>query len=199
MAVFPVKIRDGSGANAELTAPASTFAQGERSLKFEERIVQLFDELRVPVFRYLLCMGVSPEEADEITQETFLRLCKHLYASGPEDNLRGWVFRVARNIALDHYKLRRWTTSTDSDEVSALGGTTVDPAPNPEQLLLQKERLAKLRGAISTLSHHQLECIHLRLEGFRYREIADILGISVNTVAEYLRRAISKLTKEFNG
>ena len=63
--------------------------EGQRTLKLEEQITQLFDELRQPVRRYLLCLNVSPMEAEEIIQDTFLRLFRHLHSGGREDNLRG--------------------------------------------------------------------------------------------------------------
>lgn len=71
----------------------------QRTVRLEERVAHLYDELRSPLYRYLLCMRVLPEEAEEVIQESFLRLYKHLHAQGAEDILRGWIFRVAHNVA----------------------------------------------------------------------------------------------------
>ena len=57
--------------------------------------------------------------------------------------------------------------------------------------------MARVQTAMSSLSEQQKQCLFLRAEGFRYREIAEILGVSISTVAESLRRAIRKLTSEF--
>jgi RNA polymerase sigma-70 factor (ECF subfamily) len=62
--------------------------------------------------------------------------------------------------------------------------------------LLQKERLQRITVAMRTLSEQETECIHLRAEGLRYREIAQILGIGISTVADSLRRALAKLAGE---
>src|SRR5450755_259305 len=63
-----------------------------------------FTELREPVCRYLLALGLAAPEAEEVVQETFLRLCQHLDSDRPRDNLRGWVFRVAHNLARDEHR-----------------------------------------------------------------------------------------------
>src|ERR1700730_1023128 len=82
----------------ELCAPATLLGQeGQRTLKIEERIPQLYVDLHEPVYRYLLCLSVSPAEADEIVQETFLRLYRPVHRRGRSDHFRGSGFRVAHN------------------------------------------------------------------------------------------------------
>src|SRR5713101_2662733 len=85
-------------------------AAGERhgARRLEERILELFDTLRVPIYRYLLCLNVCPQEAEEIIQETFLRLFKHLHSGGGDNNLQAWIFRVAHNMALNQMKSRKF-------------------------------------------------------------------------------------------
>jgi RNA polymerase sigma-70 factor (ECF subfamily) len=176
-----------------LTAPLLG-QERQRALKLEEQILKLYDELREPVYRYLLCQGVNPADADDITQETFLRLFQHLHAGGRENNLRGWVFRVAHNLAINEYKSRKFLSLLSPEQWAELNDSKPEPAPNPEELLLQKEKMARLHATMSTLSAQQHQCLYLRAEGFRYREIAEILGVTVSTVAESVRRAIGKLT-----
>jgi RNA polymerase sigma-70 factor (ECF subfamily) len=186
--------------NLELCARTTVLDQeGQRTLKLEEQITQLFDELRQPIRRYLLCLNVSPMEAEEIIQDTFLRLYRHLHSGGREDNLRGWIFRVAHNIGINELKRRKYVGPSNPREGASLGELRIDPAPNPEELLLRKERMVRTHAAISALSDRQKQCLYLRAEGFRYREIAELLGITVSTVAELLHRAIKKLTEESNG
>jgi RNA polymerase sigma-70 factor, ECF subfamily len=200
MATSQMRAKGGAEASLNLCLPTSLLGlEGQRTLKLEERIVELFDELRLPVFRYLLCLSVSPEEADEVIQDTFLRLYKHLRSGGRDDNLRSWIFRVAHNTALNQLKGRRHFAPAGPDQWVELNELSADPAPNPEELLLRKERMIRLHAAMSTLSAQQLQCVHLRAEGFRYREIAELLGVTVSTVAESLRRAIDKLTRESHG
>jgi RNA polymerase sigma-70 factor (ECF subfamily) len=172
--------------------------EGQRTLKLEEQITRLFDELCEPVRRYLLYLGVSPTDADEIVQETFFRLCRHLHAGGREDKLRGWVFRVAHNISINKLKSRKRFFSSVPEALSELDAVA-DPRRGPEELLLLREKMARVHAAVSALSEQQKQCLYLRAEGFRYREIAEILEVTISTVAESLRRAIRKLVTESHG
>ena len=172
--------------------------EGQRTLKLEEQITQLFEELCEPVYRYLLCLGVNPTDGDEIVQETFFRLCRHLHNGGREDKLRGWVFRVAHNISINKLKSQKRFVSSAPDVVSALDAVP-DPRRGPEELLLLREKMARVHAAVSALSEQQKQCLYLRAEGFRYREIAEILEVTISTVAESLRRAIRKLVTESHG
>jgi RNA polymerase sigma-70 factor (ECF subfamily) len=68
--------------------------------------------------------------------------------------------------------------------------------PSSEDAVLRQERLALMRAAINRLSAQQRQCLHLRTESFRYREIAEILGVSESTVCENIRRGLSHLMKD---
>ena len=70
-----------------------------------------------------------------------------------------------------------------------------DRGDNPEQAFLARERRLQFHRAVEALSDQQRNCLYLRAEGFRYREIATILGVSDSTVGEFLRRAITRLRK----
>lgn len=154
-------------------------------------IVRLFDEFRDALFRYLRWLGCTPDEADDTIQETFLRLQKHLLANGSQDNLRAWLFRVAGNLVYDDRKSGRRRLNRALEDHA-----WQDPAVNPEQLALQRESTARLGTLIRGLPSDQQRCLALRSEGFRYREIAEILGVSISTVADLLRRAIAALARE---
>jgi RNA polymerase sigma-70 factor (ECF subfamily) len=195
-----MKVQSGHVATVGLCVPTTILGQeGQRALKLEEQITQMFDELREPIYRYLLCLSASPTEADEIIQETFLRLYRHLNAGGREDNLRGWVFRVAHNIGINEFKKRSRLFSSAPCGIGELEISTADPKPGPEELLLRREKMVRVHAAISALSEQQRQCLYLRAEGFRYREIAEILEVTISTVAESLRRGIKKLIMESHG
>jgi RNA polymerase sigma-70 factor, ECF subfamily len=156
-------------------------------------MVEIFDELRVPMSRYLKRLGLSQEDSEEIVQETFLRLFKRLRDKGQGGNPHGWAFRVAHNLAIDMYKDRRLFSTKSPQEWAGLSDSLTDQSPDPEESLLGREEVARVNRAISSLSSRQLQCVYLRAEGFRHREIADLLGITMATVAESLRRANRKL------
>lgn len=164
-------------------------------MKLEEHVVALYDELRAPVCRYLLCLGIGPADADEVLQEAFLRLFAHLERGGPSQNLRAWIFRVAHNLALNQRRQGRHLSLRAPEEWAALGETRADASLTPELLLLERERMEAIHAAMQTLSPRELHCLHLRMEGLRYREIGEVLGVTISTVAELLRRALVKLRR----
>jgi RNA polymerase sigma-70 factor, ECF subfamily len=125
------------------------------TLRLKEQIARLYDELRNPVFRYLLCMRIAPEEAEEVIQESFLRLYKHLHAGGREDNLRGWVYRVAHNISSSHRKKRKFLADISPEHWQQISLSASDPGAGPEELLIRKERLMRLHREIGGLSELQ--------------------------------------------
>jgi RNA polymerase sigma-70 factor (ECF subfamily) len=151
-----------------------------------------FDELRVPVYRYLVCGGLGPADAEEVVQETFLRLYRHLSRSGSRTNLRGWIFEVARNAARDRRKSARWQRTVALDPAAGI----VDPGTGPEDQAILDQSERRLQAAIMRLSGQQRECILLRISGLRYREIAEVLGINVSSVGELVARATARLTEE---
>jgi RNA polymerase sigma-70 factor (ECF subfamily) len=157
----------------------------------QDEVAQLFEEMRDGVFRYVLSLGLHPPQAQEATQEVFLRLYTALKCSEPIQNRRAWVVRVAHNLAL---KLRAQQSSSapfDAQVEAKLADTDL----NPEQSLLERERMGRFHRAMENLSEQQRRCLHLRLEGLRYPEIAAALGISASAVGEFLRRAIVRLRK----
>jgi len=169
-------------------------ARQQDPARLKTRVLQVFDESRDQLYRYLLCLNLRPEEADDTIQETFLRLYQHLRAGKSESNLRGWLFRVAHNLAMNHHKAESQCPRVDEDDWER-AVTEAAALPSPEAYLLSKERVHQLQAALANLSPQQRQCLYLRSEGFRYQQIAKILGISVSSVAEFLRRAIQKLSR----
>jgi len=154
----------------------------------------LFRELRQPLLRYLICLGLTADEAQDTVQESFLRLHKHLVSGGSQENIRGWLFRVAHNQARnrqDRYD-RRFAAPLD-DRCDWM----VDEA-TPERAVLEKEKFNQLRRAIRLLTECERECLLLRAGGLRYREIAEVLNISISTVGDTVDRAIRKLAERCN-
>lgn len=138
----------------------------------------------------------NPAEAEEVTQEAFLRLCQCLQNGQTITHVRSWIFRVAHNLAIDQSLNRRLIVPVESSSWDDLCKFRHDPNPNPEQWAVIKERSQRLQTALRGLSATHRNCLILRAEGFRYEEIAEILHISVTNVAQSLRRGIKKLMEE---
>jgi len=163
------------------------------------RIVELFGELRMPLFRYMVVALGSAEEAEDATQECFLRLCRHLQQGGEVKNERLWLFHVAHNLLLDQRKSGRALHEVLPPDWDMVAATHSDSAPNQEQRLLAKEKYETLQEAFGELTEQQREVLRLRQEGLGYREIAEVLSSNVPVVAAHIRRAVAKIKAKLNG
>lgn len=165
------------------------------AVTIEEKVTQLYETLRMPVCRYLIAVLGSASEAEELAQEAFLKLYLQLERDSRSINdVRAWIFRVAHNLAVDRLKGGGRETRLDYKSWDEICCLLPDAALNPEQKLLENERFARLHRAVAQLSPQQRQCLLLRAEGFRYREIAEILNINISSVAEFIRRAIKRIT-----
>lgn len=156
-----------------------------------DRVTRLYEESRDDVYRYLLTLGLHPPRAQEAVQEVFLRLYATMRKGEEIESPRGWVFRVAHNYGL---KVRERQVSEEPFD-AALEARLTAPVENPEQGLLERERMLRFHQAVEGLSEQQKRCLFLRMEGLRYPEIASSLGISASAVGEFLRRAMVRLKK----
>ena len=158
-----------------------------------QEVAGLFDQLRDPLYRYFLCLGLSHDDAGDGVQETFLRLHQHLRRHGDSTNLRGWIFQVARNLVRNQIKRAGRQRTEALDEVIARQASGGDPVGSPEEQVLRRERLLRLQRAIAKLTPPQRECLRLRASGLRYREIAEVMGIGISSVGELVQRATGRL------
>jgi RNA polymerase sigma-70 factor (ECF subfamily) len=161
------------------------------STALKQRVTVVFELLRDPVYRYLFRVLDSREEAEDLTQEVFLRLYTYLHKGHMVANVRAWVFRVAHNLAID--QKRRKIQFEPMDSAGRVG--VCDPNPGAEQRVLDKEQHNRLQQALASLSIHEKHCLELRAEGLSYKEIADILGMRMPTLVKYLGRIIQKLVR----
>jgi RNA polymerase sigma-70 factor, ECF subfamily len=158
----------------------------------ECEVIHLFDQYRDPLFRYVLSFGLPVQDGEEVIQEVFLGLFRHLRKGRSRRNLPGWIFTVAHNLALKQRQLnRRYDQRLGLEEEPAL--RLSDHSPDPEARVLHQERRELLLRAVQSLPEQDRWCLRLRAEGLRYREIARVLGISLGSVANSLARSLARL------
>ncbi len=159
----------------------------------------IYDTFRPKIHRYLTRM-TGANEADDLTQEVFIKVSRGLKEFRGESKLSSWIYRIATNVALDH--LRR--SSQMTAEISSID-TEGEEEPVRlrgeisliDQQLIQKEMNACIRNVIKKLPEDYRAVIVLgELEEFKNNEIAEILQVSLDTVKIRLHRARSKLKKE---
>lgn len=160
----------------------------------QDEIVALFDEFRTRLLRYALSFGLSVHDGEEIIQDVFLSLYRHLQLGRSQKNLRGWLFRVVHNLSLKQRLAARRIRETVHPDCSLME-KQMDLAPNPEEQLAATQRYDRLRAVLQALPERDQCCLHLRAEGLRYREIADVLGMSLGAVSVSLARSFARLER----
>ena len=162
--------------------------------ELEVEVIGLFDQMRGRILRYALSFGLPVADAEEILQEAFLALYQHLLRGRSRDGLPAWLFRVTHNLSL---KRRIVMTRAAAGSLTEDGGESIlvaDPQPGPEDQFAFRQRQLRLRSVFDALPEMDRECLYLRAEAFRYREIAEVLGISLGSVANSLARSLARLS-----
>ena len=166
----------------------SEAAREQHPSALEEEVVALFDHFRERIFRYLLSFGLPVSDCEELIQETFLALFQHLRRGRSRTNLPGWLFRVAHNLALK----KRQRSRTDFVDLT---DSVADPAPNPEDQSVSNQARKRLIAVFEALPEQNRRCLALRAEGMRYREIAQVLDMSLGAVSLALTRSLARIAR----
>ena len=200
---------DGAVAEVyESARPAEVLALEPRELALSERLragemeafSELVTEFQPLVYSVTLRIVRDPEEARDMTQETFLRIYRHFERFRGEASLKTWVCRIAVNQALNSqrwWKRRRRAEThsldepllSEGDDRLSLGATLASTADSPEAEAIAHERQRQIERALGELKKDFRIAVALRdIEGMSYEEIASILEISVGTVKSRIAR-----------
>lgn len=175
-------------------AEVMSVAGYQNTATLQELVSQAYEEYRDALYRYFVILGADPSVSQDLTQAVFLELYVAMGKGKQIHNARAWMFTVASHLAINHFRTHHQWASISGEDLSRWLKTR-DQDSDPEKAILEQERAAALQRAMGSLSPQEKICLRLRTEGLRYREIAKTLGVSVPTVAEFLRRAISKLRR----
>jgi RNA polymerase sigma factor (sigma-70 family) len=150
----------------------------------------VFEEHREAMCRYFTRYTGDADLAEDLVQETFWRLARRPF--GAPHHVKGWLFRVATNLAKD---ARR--TSRRREELARQTGGDGLPtvAADPGEELERAEVRRQLRAALDGLSHKERTALLLREEGFAHREIAAAVGTTTGSVGTLVARALAKLAR----
>jgi len=188
-----------SSFDSSLALPLTEAAEAAGSPKpsrLEEEIVSLFDQMQDRLLRYLLSLGLTAPDGEEVVQEVFLALFQHLRRGKPRHNLRAWLFQVAHNLALKQRNaVRRIQLKVAELDEATAENFFVDLSPNPEDQVVSHQRQGRLLGVLRALPEQDRRCLALRAEGLNYREIAQVLGISLGSVSLSLGRSLARFTR----
>ena len=161
------------------------------TISMHDQVTAAYEEFREDVYRYLVLLGLPPAQAQDVTQEAFLRMYMAQRGGTKIRHARAWIFTVAHNLGLNAKQSESHLQAYDPANDIDIPTTDADP----ERQAIRQQTALRLQGALGTLSEQQRQCLLLRAEGFRYREIAEIMAVGTSTVGEFLRRAITRLRK----
>lgn len=148
-----------------------------------------------PLVTFLTKRQVQVEDAEDIAQESQIRLTR--YGTQPEDVLRAMMYRIALNLVRDHYRkntIRPFTVQYEStNEIYGIPGTNA----GPDEQLLQRQQLERIRSAIAKLPSHCRKIYLLnRVEGMSYPQIARHSGVSVKAIEKQISKALALLRQD---
>jgi RNA polymerase sigma-70 factor (ECF subfamily) len=187
---------DGPSHGTALPGYVSLFVHSENGVsKRRNQVARLYDEIRPSLMAYLGSLGLSVDESEDVIQECFLRLVRHLASKRDEENLRGWLFRVAHNLTMDLFRAgKRYVADNADDDSTFL--EIADTALSPEEVVIKREELRRVWAAMGRLTQQQRYAVLLRAEGLRYREISAVLGMPTQRIGELVQRALARLAGE---
>jgi RNA polymerase sigma-70 factor (ECF subfamily) len=149
----------------------------------------VFAKLYPSLFRYLQRLTGDDDVAEDIAQESFVRLLRQRL---PEDEVRPWLFTVAMNLVRDRARKsdRRHRLLTSAPEL-------VTRRPLPDEDVERAERIAAVRDVLERLPEPDRQLLLMREEGFKYDEIARVIGVAPASVGTLIARALKKFAAEF--
>jgi RNA polymerase sigma-70 factor (ECF subfamily) len=181
--------------------PSSTAVRPANVASIEEEALQQVDSL----YRTALRMTRNPQDAEDLVQETYYRAFRSAHQFQPGTNLRAWLFKILTNSFINQYRKRaRNPQSTSLDDVedfylyNHLVDSGVQPeSTDPEATVIDQFAEADVIQALEQLPLEFRQVVLLAdVEGFAYKEIADIVGIPVGTVMSRLHRGRRRLQKQ---
>ncbi len=171
-------------------------AGGCSSVSLEDRVVCLYETDRERIYRFLVGHGLSPGEAQEVTQDVFVDLFQALQKGTDISSEQAWLYTVAGRAAVDYWRRNRSAGHVQLDLETRAVADLRSPDISPEVRAENMDRLRRVAAGMARLPKEQRMCIQLRMQGLRYREIAGILGVSTSTAAEWLISAVDRLRGE---
>jgi len=163
---------------------------------------QIYADFRPKILRYLERL-VGAAEAEDLTQEVFIKVNQALPSFRGESQLSTWIYRIATNAAIDKTRAASFREDADQgeleelDEIEIPAGWTGEVPPSLEQQLMWKEMIECFANFVGRLPvNHRTVFVLSDLEGLANGEIASILGVSLETVKIRLHRGRARLFQE---
>jgi RNA polymerase sigma factor (sigma-70 family) len=159
----------------------------------KELAQQLFEQYSHYVLNVAYMLTQSQSLADDVTQETFLRIFKYYYTFDPSKPIKPWIYKITLNTVREIKRKQRWLTFFEKLPERKKWDKDI------ESKLMKQEEEAIIMKALNKISHKHKEIIILYyFEDFSIKEISEILSIPLGTCKSRLHHALKKLKRELN-
>jgi len=164
------------------------FAKAEtpRKLPLEEVVVEAYVSVRPALLSYLYHIVGTTGDAEDVVQITFLKLFDQLQKNTEILELRGWLYKVAHNLAIDSLRRQGREESASTEWMDGLAAK----GDSAEDRMISRQQVRQILGG---LNERERRCLMLRAEGLSYKEIGDVLQMSAKSVSVYLTRGLKKI------
>lgn len=165
----------------------------------DNAITVLIDRHLKAVFNFTYRLVRKQEDADDITQETFLKMWRSLKKYRQGEHFKAWLFTIARNTAIDLMRKRKslaFSVFENDEGENALTESLTDTEPISDEIFAKAEEKERLENALTKLSPVYRETLLLYYgKNFTFDQIGKILSKSLNTIKSRHRRAVMELRK----
>lgn len=160
-----------------------------------DAVSELVGRYQHRLYRFLVRMVADRATAEDLFQQTWIRLMEKIGSYDARRNFEAWLFAIARNLAIDHLRRRRGISLDEADDSGqARVDRLVASSPDALEQLLDFERGVQLAAAIGELPAIHREVLTLRFEeDMKLEQIAEVAAIPVSTVKSRLHRALESL------
>ena len=159
----------------------------------EAQIDNIYHRYYLEVYRFLMCFSGNQNDAEDLTQEVFIRVLNNLSNINSIVNIKTWIFSIAKHVAIDHYRKRRFSSLFTDGFFKNLVSTEKEP----NELIEQNEMKRLVHGAISKLKPNYRAVVILRgINEFSIKETSEILQCRESKVKVDYHRALKELKKK---
>lgn len=176
----------------------NTYLRGEGELpdfeNLEDRIIEIYRHHYLDVYRFLICFTGNQDDAEDLTQEVFIRVLNNL-SNFNTGKLKTWIFSIAKHAAIDHYRKKKFYSIFGEWFFKQIVSTEKEP----NELIEQNETKKLVHAAISKLKPNYRTVVILRgINEFSIKDTSEILGCSESKVNVDYHRALKELKKKLN-
>jgi RNA polymerase sigma-70 factor (ECF subfamily) len=189
---------DSSSAGELVRVDREKESAAERTKRFERDALQYMNQLYAAAMRYTK----NPEDAQDLVQDTYIKAYNSFHQFEPGTNLKAWLYRVLTTTFINTYRKDQRRPQTSESEledwqIAEASSHTSDQGKSTEDVVLENLPDSDIKNALAEIPEEFRMAVYLAdVEGFSYKEIAEIVGVPAGTVMSRLHRGRKQLREK---